>query len=307
MLYTNKQFPTFEDSLLTPTALDAVHVEQAVTGQETEVLNFLARRPIYTVAMMSLIRDNGVVSALNRGTFHVCRDTNGSIEGVALVAHATLTETVSDRALQALAEVAQNCSNTHMIMGEQDRLSEFWIHYSEAGHESRLASREWLLELQWPVEAHKPVPTLRVATANELDLVIPVQAQLAFDESGVDPSKVDPEGFRKRCLRRINQGRTWVLVEDGALVFKADIVAQAPEAIYLEGIWLREDRRTTGFGVSCMSELSQVLLSDAKSICLLVNEANERAKAFYRKCGFLFRATYETIFLPQKENFPYLT
>ena len=36
-----------------------------------------------------LIRDNGIVSSLNRGTFYGCRDLNGNLEGVALVGHAT--------------------------------------------------------------------------------------------------------------------------------------------------------------------------------------------------------------------------
>jgi ribosomal protein S18 acetylase RimI-like enzyme len=48
-----------------------------------------------------------------------------------------------------------------------------------------------------------------------------------------------------------------------------------------------------------MSALMRRLLEDTKSICLLVNETNKRAQSFYRKCGFHFRATYETIFLPR--------
>jgi ribosomal protein S18 acetylase RimI-like enzyme len=51
-----------------------------------------------------------------------------------------------------------------------------------------------------------------------------------------------------------------------------------------------------------MSELMRRLLKDTKSICLLVNETNKQAHGFYRKCGFHFRATYETIFLPRKEQ-----
>ena len=100
----------------------AVKVEALASGQEKEVLAFLSQRPIHTVAMMSLIRDNGLVSPLNRGTFYCCRDINGYIEGVALIGHATLLETISSRALQALAELAGECPNTHMIMGEKDRI-----------------------------------------------------------------------------------------------------------------------------------------------------------------------------------------
>jgi GNAT superfamily N-acetyltransferase len=280
----------------------AVTIERLANTNEVEVLQFLSQRPIHTVAMMSMIRDNGIVSPLNRGTFYGCRDLNGQLEGVALVGHATLMETVSDRALAALAEVARECPNTHMIMGEKERVADFWAHYSEAGRRERLACREWLFELTWPVEARKPVSGLRHATPSELDLVMPIQAQLAFAESGINPLEVDPEGFRKRCLRRIEQGRTWVVVEDGVLIFKADVISKTAEVVYLEGIWLREDCRNKNVGIRLMSELLRRLLKYTKSICLLVNETNKSAQGFYRKCGFHFRATYETIFLPRKEQ-----
>jgi predicted GNAT family acetyltransferase len=280
----------------------SVEVEHLMAGQEAEVLEFLSQRPIHTVAMVSLIRDNGLVSLMNRGTFYACRDTNGHLEGVALIGHATLMETISSRALQALARVAKHCKGTHMIMGEQDRIKEYWDYCSRAGQEMRLACRELLLELRWPVEVHASVPNLRLATMNELELLIPIQAQMAFEESEVNPLDVDPDGFRSRCKRRIEQGRTWVLMENDELVFKADIIADTPAAVYLEGVWVSEDKRGTDRGIQCFSELSRKLLTRTKSICLLVNENNKRAQALYKKCGYLFRATYETIFLPQKET-----
>lgn len=282
-------------------ALDSVSVAQLTNSETAEVLNFLAQRPIHTIAMMGLIQDNGIVSPFNRGTFYGCRDLNGQLEGVALVGHATLMETVSDRALAALARVARACPNTHMIMGEKDRVADFWSHYSEAGRRQRLACREWLFELSWPVEAREQVEGLRPATVAELELVMPIQAELAYAESGINPLEVDPHGFRERCLRRIEQGRTWVVVENGLLVFKADVISKTPEVNYLEGIWLREDRRNKNLGTRFMSELMRRLLENTKSVCLLVNETNEWAQGFYRRCGFHFRATYETIFLPRKE------
>jgi ribosomal protein S18 acetylase RimI-like enzyme len=284
------------------TAPATVHVERLENSEATEVLQFLSQRSIHTVAMMSLIRDNGIVSPFNRGTFYGCRDLKGQLEGVALVGHATLMETVSDRALAALAQVARECPNTHMIMGEKERVADFWTHYSDAGRRQRLACREWLLEFSRPTAAHEPDSVLRPALPEELELVMPIQAELAFAESGVNPLDVDPEGFRQRCLRRIEMGRTWVVVENGFLVFKADVISQTPEVIYLEGVWLREDRRKQSVGSRFMSELMRRLLEDTKSICLLVNETNKWAQDFYRKCGFNFRATYETIFLPRKEQ-----
>ena len=279
-----------------------INVERLHNSDTAEVLEFLAQRPIHTVTMMSMIHDNGIVSPFNRGTFYGCRDLKGQLEGVALVGHATLMETVSDRALAALAQVARECPNTHMIMGEKERVADFWSHYADAGRRQRLACREWLYELNWSVEAREPMADLRPAQTSELELVMPIQAELAFAESSINPMQVDPQGFRRRCLRRIEQGRTWVIVKNGELIFKADVISKTPEVIYLEGVWLREESRHKNLGTRFMSELLRRLLEHTKSVCLLVNETNESAQGFYRKCGFHFRATYETVFLPRKEQ-----
>jgi len=190
MLHTSTA-PTVKERELP--VLESVSIERLANSDAAEVLKFLAQRPIHTITMMGMIHDNGIVSPFNRGTFYGCRDSNGQIEGVALVGHATLMETVSDRALAALAQVARECPNTHVIMGEKERVADFWGHYAEAGRRQRLACREWLFELGRPIEAREAADELRPATAAELELVMPVQAELAYIESGVNPLDVDPQ------------------------------------------------------------------------------------------------------------------
>jgi len=278
-----------EQNTVQVAALDASH--------ESEVLNFLAQRPIHTVGMVGLIRDNGLESSFNRGTFYSCRNTQGDIEGIALIGHATLMETTSERALQAFAEIAQTCTTTHMIMGEKEVISEFWNHYAEDGQVMRSACRELLFDIRWPVEARAEVPGLRLATTADLELIIPVQARMAFDESGANPLERDPEGFRQRCARRIEMGRTWVWVEAGQLLFKAEVVSDTASVVYLEGIWINPEQRSQGYGLHCMSQLSRLLLARSQSVCVLVNETNTTAHNFYQKAGYTLRGVYDTVFL----------
>jgi predicted GNAT family acetyltransferase len=267
---------------------------------EAEALSFLAFRPVHTVNLRGLIRDNGLESPRNRGSFYGYRNDRGSLEGVALIGHATLVEASTDRALEALALEAQRCTNAHVILGERERIAEFWSYYAEAGQQERLACRELLFELRWPVEAQVEVAGLRPATLEDLELTLPVHARMAEEESGVNPLVKDPDGFRLRCARRIEQGRTWVLIEEGKLIFKADIFADTPEVIYLEGIYVNEEERAKGYGLRCLSQLSRTLLQRTEALCLLVNEENAPARAFYRKAGFNFISTYDTIFLQEK-------
>jgi predicted GNAT family acetyltransferase len=284
-----------------PTSETSVSVAKLTNQDRNEVLSFLSERPIHTVAMVGFIRDNGLESEFNRGAFYGCRNSEGRLEGVALVGHITLMEVRTDRALKEFAPVAQVCSNTFMIMGEQERIKQFWHWYADEGQEIRLICRELLFELRRPVQVPERVEGLRLATIDDLDLVAPVHAAMSEAESGVNPLTVDPIGFRQRCARRIEKGRVWVVVEDGQLVFKADVQADTPDVNYLEGIYVSPLHRERGIGRACLSELTQKLLVRTKSICVLVNENNETACAFYRLSNFKLRGRYYSTFM-QKEN-----
>lgn len=275
----------------------ALGVEKLANGQEREVLAFLAARPLHTVVMASFIRDNGLVSQLNRGVFYACRNAAREIEGIALIGHATLFEARTNAALVAFARLAQSHTRAHLLLGEQERIAEFWQHYADGGQSARVLCRELLFEIRWPVEAHQQVRGLRQATLADLDLVMPVQAEMAYQESGVNPMQVDPTGFRLRYARRIEQGRVWILVENGELLFKADIISETPDVVYLEGVHVASKERGQGYGLRCLSQLCRNLLARAGSVCLLVNEQNTDAQAFYKHAGFQQQSSYETIFL----------
>jgi uncharacterized protein len=266
---------------------------------KTEILAFLAERPLHTVYLAGFILDNGVVNPLNRGSFYGYRNSEGRLEGVALIGHATLFEIRSDEALSAFANLAQISPRTHMLMGEAEKVEHFWTHYGKGGRSPRVMCRELLFEQRFPVEVKKPVLGLRRATLLDLELLLPVQAQMASEESGVNPVERDPNGFRLRCARRIEQNRVWVLIEHGRLIFKADIMSETPEVVYLEGIYVAPEDRGNGIGRRSLSQLTRQLLARTKAVSLLVNEQNQMASSFYLQAGFKLRAHYDTIFLQQ--------
>lgn len=269
-----------------------------------EALEFLAVRPLHTVYMAGLIRDNGVVSAANRGAFYACREAaSGRLEGVALVGHATLVEARGDDALVAFARLARGCDETHLIRVEQDQAALFWRHYAEGGAGSpRRVCRELLMELCAPAPARDEAPGLRRAAAEDVEDVMRVNAGMALSEGGVDPLACDAEGFRRRTLRRIEQGRVWVWSQGGRLVFKADVLADTPEAVYLEGVFVRPEERGKGHGKRCLSQLGRRLLRRAGAVCLVVNERQTVARNFYSRAGFEPRGGYDTIYLRRGDD-----
>ena len=140
--------PTFIEQPIT--AISPLSIRQpAVTTRlrnenETEVLRFLTERPLHNAVMTGLIRDNGLESKLNRGTFYGCRDGSDALVGVALIGHGVFIDARCDDALQEFARLAQEFPRVHLLMGEQEVVERFWKYYAPNGQSKRRLCREVL-------------------------------------------------------------------------------------------------------------------------------------------------------------------
>ena len=240
------------------------------------------------------------MNSANRGTFYACRNEQDRLEGVALIGHMTLFEAQSEAALAAFARFARSCPFIHVIIGEQEKAECFWRHYAGSRRKPHLTCREMLMEQRRPIDEHKAVPGLRRATLGDLAHVVSAHAETILETGGVNPLEVDPVGFRLRTARRIERERVWVWIKNRRLIFKADVAADTPEVNYLEGIYVNPAERGKGYGLSCFKQLSRTLLTHTKSVCLLVNEQNQKAQGLYRKAGYQLHGYYHTIFSQRK-------
>jgi ribosomal protein S18 acetylase RimI-like enzyme len=217
-----------------------------------------------------------------------------------MIGKVILFETESQAALKTFSRVAQDCDFARVILGEQKKVEQFWRHYSRGGQSPRRRHRQLLFEQRWPIEAREPVAGIRRAVPADLPLILPVNAKLIFEESGERPLETDPEGFERRWLHRIEQGRVLVWIENGRLIFNVDIICQTPQVIYIEGVYIHPEERRKGYGLHCLSQVAHFLLKRDQSISLLANEYNTKAHAFYRAAGYKLHGYYDTIFLYRK-------
>lgn len=263
-----------------------------------ETLMFLTLRPVHTVVMTSFIEDNGMESYLNRGRFYGYRNSFGDLEGVALIGHATLVEARSEDAVKAFAYAAKYSeAPIHLIMSNGQDAESFWKYYAESNAIPRLVCNEALFELGFPFPVRNCRFDVRLATAEELEQIADAQAEIALMESGVDPRERDLRGFLDRVLRRIEQGRIFVVVEDGRLVFKADVIAVSQQTAYVEGIYVSPERRGEGIGPECLSNISLRLLDSIQNICLLSNVDFHSAHRSLQKAGFKNTGNCVTLFV----------
>ena len=265
-------------------------------GHQDEVLAFLAGRPIYTVFMSGLIRDNGLVSFANRGTFYGCRDRDERLTGVVLIGSKTIIEAHDDATLDVMARLIPNNLTSHLVRGEQQQIEYVIDQYAAIGRKPRQICKELLLEQTAPAAGVLAAPELRLAHAEDLDAVVSINAALAYEESGLNPLLNDARGMWARTARRIDQGRVWNLVEQGELIFKGDIISETPQTVFVEGVYVQPHARRKGYGLRCMTQLACNLLGRYASICLVVNEDNLRGRRFYEKLGYEVRSDYSTAY-----------
>ncbi|MFM9905596.1 MAG: GNAT family N-acetyltransferase [Pyrinomonadaceae bacterium] len=279
-------------------APDLTRVSELRQEDTKEVLNFLGFRPVHTVVMSSFIVDNGIVSDLNRGKFYGYRNISGVLEGVALIGHSTLVEARSEKALKNLAITARTAQTPiHLIMSSGNAAETFWQHLTDGLTEPRLTCTENLFEIAFPFAVQKSEWQIENATMEHLLPVAEAQAEVAFIECGVDPMIKDREGFLKRVARRIEKNRVFVVTDGDQLVFKADIIAETEDVIYLEGVYVDEKYRGRNIGSECLAVLSLQLLNRVENICLLSNVDFEGAHKSFFKAGYKNTDTCTTLFV----------
>jgi ribosomal protein S18 acetylase RimI-like enzyme len=271
-------------------------ITSPLPGSEERILPALSRESLTNVIMAGFIRDNTFVNPLNRGRFYTCRDEKNRVEGVALVGHTILFEAFSDRAVQAFATLARRESSPHLLMGEHNAVERFWKYYAANDASPRLVCPITFLQRREPFAEQANVEGLRLATGEDLEQVVRAQASMAFETSGVDPLKKDPVGFRQRYLRRIDKKRVWVVIQHGRLIFKTDVIADTPQASYIEGVYVRPDERGKGVGHRYVTALGRILLERSNAIYLFVESKDTRAKSFYSKLGFTVSGQYDLLY-----------
>jgi uncharacterized protein len=255
---------------------------------------FLGRTPVESVHMRSRIEDNGIVSAANRGRFYGCWH-QGQLVAVALLGHSVLVQ--GDKsAFEGFARiVVESDIKPHVVFGAQSDVAVICSHLSNYGRNARLSRTYAWCESN---SAAGTISRMQLARANaaELSVVANAQAEMALEESGVDPRCTDPDGFMERVAERIRKGRVWVKIVDGKVVFKADLVSVTRDVAYAEGVWTHPEHRQRGVARSCVIELVHRLLRHHKHVCLIADPSFNVATHLYVAAGFHRRGTYEARF-----------
>ncbi len=183
-----------------------------------------------------------------------------------------------------------------MLIGEANAVSDLW-----SAVRSRLPRpRENRPGQPVFVIREPPAPGdtgLRPATLDDLELLLPACAAAHEQEIGVDPIRRDAEGFRWRTRTQIEEGRSWLWTDDGAILFKAEASAWTPSAVQLQQVWVDPAVRRHGNGARGLRDLCRLLLERAPAVCLFVRADNAPAIRLYETIGMEHVLDYRSVLL----------
>ncbi len=263
-----------------------------------EAFEFLSSPSVHSVILYGFLADNGLNERLNRGKYFGHRNRTGYIDGIALIGHSTIFDVRTNEALFAFAAEARRATNPiNLIMSSGEKAETFFNEYSKCLYSPRKRCVEHSFVTGFPFAVQSSERKIRQATAEDLEPVARVQAELAYIESGVNPLAIDPDGFRSRVLRRINKARTFVVTENGRLIFKADLMAATSEMAYLEGVYVAPEERGKGTGSSCLTQVCIELLNSSSSVCLLSNSEFVNAHKCFERAGLKRSEDIVTLFV----------
>jgi uncharacterized protein len=253
-----------------------------------EVLEICDRDAVTNVFVSARVHaagaDPGRLGAQLWGYMESGRVTSLCYSGANLVPVAATSAAVAALAQRAPPH-GRRCSS---IVGPAEAVQELWsllAPYWGRPREVR-ASQPVMAISSPPLVA--PDPQVRLVRPNELNTLLPASVAMFTEEVGVSP--VGPDGgaaYRARVAELIRAGRSYARIEDGQVVFKAEIGAVTPLACQVQGVWVPPELRGRGHAARGMAAVvADALRSVAPVVSLYVNDFNAPARAAYRRVGF---------------------
>jgi predicted GNAT family acetyltransferase len=183
------------------------------------------------------------------------------------------------------------------IVGESGGVLGLWRHLEPVWGPARdVRPDQPLLAMDGP-PAVDPDPGVRMVRPEELDLVLPACVAMFTEEVGVSPVAGDGGAmYRARVAELIAEGRAFAIVEDGAVLFKAEIGSATAQACQIQGVWVDPELRGNGLGTSGTAAVVEYALdSVAPVVSLYVNDYNEPARRAYERVGFATVGSFTSV------------
>ncbi|MDQ3105120.1 MAG: GNAT family N-acetyltransferase [Actinomycetota bacterium] len=267
-------------------------------ADRAQVEGLLARDPVTNVFVADRVASTGLDQRWLGGRIYGYLEDG---ELTALCHHAAnLVPVRAHRAaVEAFAERAvsdgRSCSS---LFGPQDAVLGLWERLQPQWGAARSVRADQPFQCMQAPSTVEPDPAVRVVRLDELDLVYPASVAMFTEEMGVSPEVGGADAYRARVAQLISQGRMFARIEDGRVLFKAEVGAATAASCQVQSVFVDRAERGRGLATQGMASVVAAALRDwAPAVTLYVNADNLAARRVYDKVGFVRTATFATVLL----------
>jgi predicted GNAT family acetyltransferase len=262
-----------------------------------EARALLSHDPVADVFVASRL-DAGGLDAWRLGAEVWGYGERGRLESLCYSGANLVPVQASPEAVRAFAERARRqgrrCSS---IVGPAAAVDELWqLLQPHWGWAREVRPRQPLMAID-DEPSVDPDPRVRLVEPGELDVLLPACVAMFTEEVGVSPLAGDGGSlYRARVEELIGQRRAWARVENGTVLFKAEIGAATREVCQVQGVWVHPSLRGRGVGTAgTAAVVEQARQTVAPVVSLYVNDYNVAARRAYEKVGFRQVGTFGSV------------
>jgi uncharacterized protein len=193
-------------------------------------------------------------------------------------------------AVRAFADRARRtgrrCSS---IVGPAESTTQLWRLLEPSWGPARdVRSHQPLMVTEQLPDTIEPDPCVRRIHKEEMEVIMPACVAMFTEEVGISPMAGDGGLlYQARVAELIGAGRSFARIDDGQVVFKAEIGAATTQACQIQGVWVAPEFRGRGLSETGMAAVLRYALEDVAPVAsLYVNDYNTAARAAYRRVGF---------------------
>lgn len=222
----------------------------------------------------------------------------GGLESMLFVGANVVPVETTDQARSAFArELIKSGRRSSSILGPRDQVLDLWHRISPVwGNPRATRGNQPLLTLDSHAQGSRN-HGVRAVDPDELSVLLPASIHMFTEEVGVSPIAHGGQAqYERRVAEVIEQGHAFAFIQEGEVLFKAEVGFVAGEIAQLQGVWVAPHMRGKGLAAPSIAQVVDVVQTKlAPIVSLYVNDFNEPALRTYTRVGFQQVGTFATV------------
>ena len=227
----------------------------------------------------------------------ICEDQNEITSALYLGANIVPLNLDENNTYEFAQFILEKPRKISSIVGDSKQVMNLWQYIKTFSQKPReIRETQPLLVIDEPALV---APDLFVNPVNlsDLETVLPACVSMFTEEVGVSPVvEVSEQTYRNRISEVINQRKMFARIENGQVIFKAEIGINTEKVCQVQGVWVPPHLRGRNLGKAGMARVVQLARQHfSPLVSLYVNDYNERARSVYKSVGFREHSTFATV------------